>query len=80
MVRMATTRAFKSGNSQAVRIPAEIAFAMDTELEITRSGDVITIYPTRQNLKAMVAELRRLPVPGEIETREPIELPDRGTD
>jgi antitoxin VapB len=75
------TKTFKSGNSQAVRIPAEIAFAeMDTELEITRTGDVITIYPARQNLKAMVAELRRLPEPGEIETREPIELPDRGRD
>lgn len=72
------TKAFKSGNSQAVRIPAEIAFAeMDTELEITRSGDVVTIYPARQDLKAMVAELRRLPVPNEIEQREPIELPER---
>lgn len=72
------TRAFKSGNSQAIRIPAEIAFAdMTAELEITRTGDVVTIYPARQNLQAMVRELRALAVPAEIEIREPIELPDR---
>ena len=72
------TKAFKSGNSQAVRIPAEIAFAdMNAELEITRTGDVVTIYPARQDLKAMVRELRSLPMPDEIEVREPIELPDR---
>jgi antitoxin VapB len=75
---MARTRAFKSGNSQAIRIPAEIAFAdTDEDLEITRTGDVVTIHPARQNLKAMVAQLRLLPKPGEIETREPIEMPDR---
>jgi antitoxin VapB len=75
------TKVFKSGNSQAVRIPAEIAFAdMNAELEITRTGDVVTIYPARQDLKAMVAELRRLPKPPEIEKREPIELPDRDDD
>jgi antitoxin VapB len=74
---MSRTRVFKSGNSQAVRLPAEIAYADDMELEITRRGDVVTLVPARQNLKAMVAELRRLPKPGEIETREPIEMPDR---
>ena len=75
------TKVFKSGNSQAVRIPAEIAFAdMNAELEITRTGDVVTIYPARQNLKAMVDELRRLPKPSEIEKREPIELFDRDDD
>jgi antitoxin VapB len=72
------TKVFKSGNSQAVRIPAEIAFAdMSAELEITRTGDVVTIYPARQDLKAMVRELRSLKAPAEIEVREPIELPDR---
>jgi antitoxin VapB len=76
---MPTTRAFKSGNSQAVRIPAEIAYA-DTrvELTITRNGDVITIYPKRiGSMAEMVAALRALPTPSEVEVREPIELPDR---
>ena len=34
---MHTTKAFKNGNSQAVRIPADIAYErMDIELEIER--------------------------------------------
>jgi len=75
---MPRTRTFKSGNSQAVRIPAEIAYADGAELEIMRTGDVTTIVPAKQrSIKAMIAELRRLPKPGEIETREPIEMPDR---
>ena len=41
-----------SGNSQAVRIPAELAYAdMNIDLEITRMGDVITIFPARDSLK-----------------------------
>jgi antitoxin VapB len=75
---MTTTRVFKSGNSQAVRIPADMAFADDTEVTIVRSGDVITIYPKRTGSMAeMIAALRALPTPSEIEEREPIEMPDR---
>ena len=75
------TKAFKSGNSQAVRIPAEIAFAdMTAELEITRTGDVVTIYPARQNLKAMVEELRRLPKPPTVEEVDRIMTRDTADD
>ncbi len=76
---MATTRAFKSGNSQAVRIPADMAYDdTSVELTITRSGDVITISPKRtSNMADMIAALRALPTPSEIEKRDPIELPDR---
>jgi|WetSurMetagenome_2_1015567.scaffolds.fasta_scaffold1115130_1 antitoxin VapB len=71
---MATTRVFKSGNSQAVRIPAELAYASnDMEVNVTRNGDVITIVPFKQDLKAMVARLRAMPKPSSIEKREPIE-------
>jgi antitoxin VapB len=72
------TRVFRSGNSQAVRIPAELAYEDGaTELTISRHGDVITLYPARTGLKDAVARLRRLPKPAEVERREPIELPDR---
>ncbi|MBV9045449.1 MAG: AbrB/MazE/SpoVT family DNA-binding domain-containing protein [Alphaproteobacteria bacterium] len=75
------TKAFKSGNSQAIRVPADIAYAdMNAELEITRTGDELRIRPARQNLKALVEKLRSLPEPAEIEIREPIEMPDRGDD
>lgn len=78
---MPTTRIFKSGNSQAVRIPAEIAYTdLSLDLTITRSGDVITIFPARQSLKDAVAILRDMPKPGEVEAREPIEVPERERD
>jgi antitoxin VapB len=78
---MSSTRIFKSGNSQAVRIPAEIAYAnTDMELTITRLGDVITIFPAQQNLEDAVAALRAIPKPSRVEIREPIEMPDRARD
>ena len=65
---MPRTRAFKSGNSQAVRIPAELAYAdTDLDLEITRLGDVITIFPARNNMSDVVAALRRMPKPPQVE-------------
>jgi antitoxin VapB len=75
---MPRTRAFKSGNSQAIRIPAELAYA-DTEidLEISRLGDVITIFPARNSLGDVVALLRRMPKPSRVEKRQPIEVPLR---
>ncbi len=46
---MITTRVFKSGNSQAVRIPHE--FQLDTaEVEIFRRDDDLVIRPKRKNL------------------------------
>lgn len=79
---MAKTRAFRSGNSQAVRIPAEIAYAdVSLELEITRLGDVITIVPARKkSLKDAVKALRAVPKPARVEKREPIDVPLRKRD
>ncbi len=78
---MATTRAFKSGNSQAVRIPADMAYAdTSVELTITRSGDVITIYPKRPSMADTIAALRALPRVPTIVDDERIEVPDRNWD
>jgi antitoxin VapB len=78
---MPRTRVFKSGNSQAVRIPAELAYAdTDLDLEITRLGDVITIFPARNNMSDVVAALRRVPKPRHVEKRQPIEVPVRRRD
>ena len=78
---MPRTRVFKSGNSQAVRIPAELAYAdSDIDLEITRRGDVITIFPARGSMKDVVAALRRLRKPPRVEKRSPIEVPLRRRD
>jgi antitoxin VapB len=75
---MATTRAFKSGNSQAIRIPADMAYAdMSMELTVRRDGDVITIRPKLRDLREVVALLRQMPKPEPMEPIERIELPDR---
>ena len=75
---MPRTRAFKSGNSQSIRIPAELAYAdTDLDLEITRLGDVITIFPARTHMSDVVAALRRMPKPRRVEKRQPIDAPVR---
>jgi antitoxin VapB len=38
---------------------------------------VITIFPVRKSLKDAVAALRAMPKPPDVETYEPIELPER---
>ena len=78
---MPRTRAFKSGNSQAIRVPAELAYAdTDIDLEITRLGDVITIFPARSSMSDVVAALRRMPKPRRVEKRRPIDMPLRRRD
>lgn len=78
---MPITRAFKSGNSQAVRIPAELAYPdMNVELTIARHGDVIVISPLRGSMSDAVARLRALARRGRGQVREPIEVPDRAWD
>lgn len=75
---MGRTRLFKSGNSQAVRIPAELAYEEgNAELAISRHGDVITIFPARLGLPEAVRRLRAMARPSTVEAREPIEMPDR---
>lgn len=54
---MQTTRAFKNGNSQAIRLPADIAYdRTDMTLEIAREGDEIRIRPARRSLSAALAK------------------------
>jgi len=77
---MATTKVFKSGNSQAVRIPADMAFEEGTELTITRSGSTILLYPKRPSMEETIAALRALPVVPVEEDNERIDMPDRNWD
>lgn len=72
-----TTRTFRSGNSQAVRLPREVAYNGEVELTIEKSGDVITMYPKRPTLKEMVDKLRNVPAPSSVQRRERIEFPKR---
>ena len=57
---MATTRVFKSGNSQAVRLPKEFA-VNSRELEIFRRGDEIVLREPAKGLARAFELLTRLP-------------------
>lgn len=51
------TRIFKSGNSLAVRIPKELAFAeAPRDVEIERVGDTLVIRPVERRSLAGVME------------------------
>ena len=57
---MHTTRAFKNGNSQAVRIPADLAYdRTDIDLDIERDGDEIRIRPARRSLAGVLSKFAR---------------------
>ncbi|MBK9325705.1 MAG: AbrB/MazE/SpoVT family DNA-binding domain-containing protein [Hydrogenophilales bacterium] len=57
---MHTTRVFKNGNSQAVRIPADLAYERtDIELEVERIGDELRIRPARRSLAGVLSKFAR---------------------
>ncbi len=57
---MATAKVFRSGNSQAVRIPREFQFDTD-EVEIERRGGEIILRPPVRNLRGAFDALAALP-------------------
>lgn len=84
---MPVTRAFKIDNSQAVHIPADLAYERtDMELEIERVGDEIRIRPARRSLAGVSAKFARFSSEFLVEgrgdqeqaEREPIELSEDG--
>lgn len=57
---MQTTKAFRNGNSQAIRIPSEIAYdRTDIELEIERVGEEIRIRPVRRPLVGVLKKFAK---------------------
>lgn len=74
---VARTRTFRSGNSEALRLPKDVAFGDDVELVLVRSGDVMTVYPAATTIPEMLAQLRALPVPRTIERRDDDPLAER---
>ena len=74
---IARSRTFRSGNSEAVRLPRDVAYGEGVELMIVRSGDVTTIYPVTNSIPAMIEQLQGLPKPPAIEERDVDELPER---
>ena len=57
---MTSTKLFRNGNSQAVRIPAELAYSSwDIELVIERHGDELRIHPARRRMGDVLGKLAR---------------------
>jgi antitoxin VapB len=55
---MLTTKIFKNGNSQAVRIPAELAYGRwDMNMVIERHGDELRIRPAQRRMGDVMAKL-----------------------
>lgn len=55
-VRMKTAKVFKSGNSQAVRIPKEFHLEGE-EVEICRQGDALMLRPRKRSWSALFESL-----------------------
>jgi antitoxin VapB len=53
---MNTARVFRTGRSQAVRLPKEFRFAED-ELLINRVGDVVVLFPRRKGWEILAKSL-----------------------
>lgn len=71
------SKTFRSGNSEALRLPRDVAYGEGVELVIVRSGDVMTIYPATMSIASMIDRLRAMPAPSAIELRDVEELPER---
>ena len=57
---MTNTKLFKNGNSQAVRIPAELAYSSwDIDLVIERKGDELRIRPAARRMGDVLGTLAR---------------------
>lgn len=57
---MAITKIFKNGNSQAVRIPSELAYnKWDLDLIIERQGDELRIRPAERRIGDVLGKLAK---------------------
>jgi antitoxin VapB len=57
---MQTTKLFRNGNSQAVRIPADLSYdASQMDMLIERIGDELRIRPARQSLAGLMERFAR---------------------
>lgn len=78
-MKIVDTRTFKSGNSEAVRLPKGMGFGIGAPVQLVDNGDTVTIRRARPRMtgKQLVEALNKLPKPDRVQDREPIEFPDR---
>lgn len=81
------TKTFRSGNSEAVRLPKGMGFGIGVDVRIERDGDRVVLTPAsvedaeeaRRQMRQLLDDLNAIGRPGEIQDRESIriEFPDR---
>ena len=73
------TKAFKSGNSVAVRLPKELGIVEGMEIEIERTGESVTMRPKpKRTMAELAARLLEIgPPPGPKVGRQKILFPKR---
>lgn len=72
------SKTFRSGNSEALRLPKEVAFGSDVEVTIRKVGETLTVTPKRKKTVAgLIEALERLPKPSKRFKPERIIFPKR---
>jgi antitoxin VapB len=75
------SKTFKSGNSEALRLPKEVAFGPGVEVRIRKIGDILEVSPKVKRKKTMAELAARLlelgPPPGPRVGRQKIIFPKR---
>lgn len=77
MTQTHKTKPFKSGNSQAIRLPKGFAYPEGTELEMVRNGDIVTLRPAKISIQQMIEALSKLPNVPSHEQRDVDIFPER---
>jgi antitoxin VapB len=84
MNRPYSSKTFKSGNSEAVRLPKGLGFGIGTDVLVEREGDRVVLTPLRdpaaekKRLHDMLARLQAIGAPEDgVQDRDPFEFPER---
>jgi antitoxin VapB len=78
MVNRYVTKTFRIGNSQAIRIPDELAFdRAGLDVEIEREGDELRIRPARRSLAGVLEKFARFTPDFTVDARDEHEQADR---
>lgn len=77
-MKIAHSKTFRNGNSEAVRLPKDMGFGIGTEVQLVKDGNSVIIRAKpKYTGRDLVEALRALPKPSRIQEREPIEFPER---
>lgn len=78
------SRTFKSGNSEAVRLPKGLGFGVGTDVLVEREGERVVLTPVsdpaaeKKRLLDMLARLQAIGAPADgVQDRDPFEFPER---